>query len=203
MHGLPKLMAKEYLIIDGYNLMHAAGMARASYGPGDLGRCRDSLLEFLRSHLSPIQQQRTIVVFDAREPPPGGKRQFHLGRMLVLFAEAPGDADAEIEELIAGHSAPKQVKLISSDHRLQNAASRRKARFLDSEDWIDKLEQRGEQQQSSSEAPPQELRQDAKLTDAETEYWLNVFEDVGDEKGNEKRSIQGDLPDIIDEDTFQ
>ena len=31
------------LVIDGYNLMHAAGLARATYGPGDLERCHTAV----------------------------------------------------------------------------------------------------------------------------------------------------------------
>ena len=36
-------MADLYLF-DGYNLLHAAGLARANYGPGDLERARTALL---------------------------------------------------------------------------------------------------------------------------------------------------------------
>ena len=35
------------LLIDGYNLMHAAGFARVRYGPGDLERCRLRLLNLV------------------------------------------------------------------------------------------------------------------------------------------------------------
>jgi len=196
-------MAKQFLIIDGYNLMHAAGMARASYGPGDLADCRRQLLRFLQTHLTSAEQQRTTVVFDAREPPPGSRRSFQLGPLSVLYAEAPGDADVEIENLIAGHSAPKQVKLISSDHRLQIAASRRKAKFLDSEEWIAQLERREDSRHASTESKQEKLHRDKKLTDEETDYCLSVFDEIEDETGNGEKPFQGDLPDIIDEDTFE
>jgi len=63
-------MAQKFLIIDGYNLMHAAGMARERYGPGDLERCRERLLRFLHSRLTAEERKRTTIVFDAWDPPP-------------------------------------------------------------------------------------------------------------------------------------
>ncbi len=54
------------LIIDGYNLMHAAGLALRSYGPGELEACRQRLLQLLSDRLPLTQRRRTRVVFDAR-----------------------------------------------------------------------------------------------------------------------------------------
>ena len=45
-------MLRRYLIIDGYNLMHARGLARRTYGPGQLERCRRSSFATWRSILS-------------------------------------------------------------------------------------------------------------------------------------------------------
>ena len=63
-------MATPFHIIDGYNLLHAAGLGRPTYGPGDLERCRNRLLSFLRTHLRAAERARTTVVFDARDAPP-------------------------------------------------------------------------------------------------------------------------------------
>jgi uncharacterized protein len=168
-------MAREFLIIDGYNLMHAAGMARPNYGPGDLERCRNRLLRFLKSVLSAEARRRTTIVFDAWEPPPGRLSVYTVAGMTVQFAEAPGEADAAIEQLIAAHSAPKQVTVISGDRRLQQAASRRKSRFIDSEAWYTRWEHR----QPPEETPPSPSpKQDPDLSDQEVDYWLNIFGDI-------------------------
>src|SRR5690349_20885382 len=45
-------MSAGILLIDGYNLLHAAGMAQHDYGPGDLLRCRTRLLKWLLEKLS-------------------------------------------------------------------------------------------------------------------------------------------------------
>lgn len=133
-------MGVSFLIVDGYNLMHAVGLARARYGPGQLQKQRERLLAFLAEHVSAIQRLRTTVVFDARDAPPGLARHAVHAEMEIVFARPGDEADPLIEELIAAHSAPKQVLLVSSDHRLQKAARRRRARFIDSEAFAEKLE---------------------------------------------------------------
>src|ERR1700733_474484 len=91
---------RPYFIIDGYNLLHAAGLARRRYGPGQLERCRARLLEFLVTHLTDPELERTTVVFDAADAPPGLPRHFVVGGMTIRFAAAGKDADDTIEELI-------------------------------------------------------------------------------------------------------
>ncbi len=46
-------MTSTDLLIDGYNLLHAAGLGRARYGPGDLQRARQALLRKLFELLTP------------------------------------------------------------------------------------------------------------------------------------------------------
>src|SRR5579862_521982 len=100
------IMAASFLIIDGYNLMHAAGMARARYGPGDLQRARQRLLKLLVRTLTKPELQRATIVFDAREAPPHLPHTWTLSGMRILFANPDGDADVMIEELIAVHTSP-------------------------------------------------------------------------------------------------
>ena len=46
-----------------------------------------------------------------------------------------------IEEIVRTHSSPKQLIVVSSDHRLHKAALRRNAQPIDSDVWYDNLEQ--------------------------------------------------------------
>jgi len=168
-------MAKQFLIIDGYNLMHAAGLARPRYGPGDLERSRNRLLRFLKSALPDDLRRRTTIVFDAWEPPPGLQSTMMVEEMTVIYAVAPGEADAEIEKLIAAHSAPKQLTVVSSDRRLQQAAARRKARAIDSETWHAQWESRKGTAAKISEALPDRKPE---ISEEEVEYWLDIFDDL-------------------------
>lgn len=136
-------MARPYLLIDGYNLMHAAGLARRRYGPRQLERSRLQLLRHLARHLTAAERERTTIVFDAAAAPPDLARQMKFEDMTVCFAAPGQEADDTIEELITQHSAPRQIRLVSSDHRLQRSAQKRRGSFVDSEEFIEKLEHRG------------------------------------------------------------
>ena len=136
-------MPRRFLIIDGYNLMHAVGLARRTYAPGQLQRCRTQLLRLLASHLAGPERERTTIVFDAGEAPPDLPREMTAAGMRVCFASPGKEADDTIEELIAAHSSPRQIRLVSSDHRLQRSARRRRGEFVDSEDFASELESRG------------------------------------------------------------
>src|SRR3954470_17152587 len=98
-------MSRPYLLIDGYNLMHSAGMARRDYGPGQLERCRRQLLAYLAGHLTGPERERATIVFDAAEAPPDLPREMVYAEMSVRFASPGKDADDTIEEIIAAHSA--------------------------------------------------------------------------------------------------
>lgn len=163
-------------IIDGYNLLHAAGLARASYGPGDLEQCRQRLLGLVASGLSPKQRTRTIVVFDAKDPAIPDSPPSEQQGMLVWFAEGSGDADEVIERLIAAHTAPRRLCVVSGDRRLQRAARRRRAQFVDSEAFLRQLLI----SRRRTEPPPQDPcpKQSGVVTPAELTYWLREFSDV-------------------------
>ncbi len=132
-------MATPYLIIDGYNLMHAAGFARRSYAQGDLARCRRQLNQLLIADLDVTVLARATVVYDAFDSPSNSNRQHRHAGLAILFAPKGADADSEIERLLNQHSSPRQVLIVSSDHRLHKAAKRRKAKCIDSEDFLTAL----------------------------------------------------------------
>jgi uncharacterized protein len=174
-------MLRRYLIIDGYNLMHAAGFARRKYGPGQLERCRTQLLRHLARHLTGRDRERTTVVFDAADAPPDLPRRTTADGMSVCFASPGKDADDMIEELIAAHSAPRQIRLVSSDHRLQRSVRRRRGTFVDSEEFASELDRRGpvaEGAEHPPESPPDRSRKKTDDSGMDTESWLRIFGDM-------------------------
>ena len=128
------------VLIDGYNLLHAAGLAKAKYAPRELERRRARLLAKLKDLLDPAMLPRTTVVFDARLNPPPVRPDPPAGPITVIFAPRDREADDVVEELLAKHSSPKQVLVVSSDHRLHKAARRRGATAIDSDAFLDQLE---------------------------------------------------------------
>lgn len=136
-------MARLFLVIDGYNLMHAAGLGRSEYGPGELERNRNRLLHQIAGVLDKSVAADATVVFDAHLSAPRLTEEMLPTRpspLPVCFSRDGRDADEEIELILATHSSPRQVLVVSSDHRLHKAAARRKARCMDSEAFLRQFE---------------------------------------------------------------
>ena len=146
------------LLIDGYNLLHATAIV----GHGGLRGSREGLLRFLASAIDPRERPQTTIVFE---------------EMTIHFSSEYDNADELIEELIEAHSVPKSLLVVSSDHRLQRAARRRKAPFVDSDVWFaDALRRRA----ASRRPAPMVARPTGNLSAEEIDYWLSEFGDVGE-----------------------
>lgn len=163
------------LIIDGYNLMHAAGIVGRGAGPGFLERSRLAVLNFVVESLEPAALATTTVVFDARQAPPGLPRELRHGGITVRFASGYDSADELIEELIERDSAPRRLTVVSSDHRLHRAARRRKAHAIDSDRWYEQtIAERSKRQRAAKSTAP---KPPTPLATSEVEYWLAQFGD--------------------------
>ena len=164
------------LLIDGYNLLHVTGISGKGRGPGSFQRSREALLRFLAASLDASQRKDTTVVFDAAEAPPGLPSSLRHEEIRVRYARGYPDADTLIEELIQQDHAPRQLLVVSSDHRIQRAARKRRARTMDSDQWYTELWQRRAQTLSKSERPVPE-KPIGELSEAEIDYWVNEFSD--------------------------
>ncbi len=59
--------------------------------------------------------------------------------MRIQFAFDHAEADDLIEEMIDAHPDPQRLCVVSSDRRIQKNARRRKAKYVDSREWLDEL----------------------------------------------------------------
>ena len=166
-------MPVPFLIIDGYNLMHAAGLARVHHPPGDLANKRLALLSRLARRMTVEERKRCTVVFDAIDAPSNLPGRFSHEMMVVLFAEPGHEADEMIEKLISQHSAPRQVKVISSDHRLQSAIRRRRGLGIDSDVFLNDLESPNRQV-----SPLQRPASAKTVPEDDVGFWMDEFDDV-------------------------
>jgi len=162
------------ILIDGYNLLHASGVMGRGSGPGGLERSRTALLNLLAASLPAEELPRTTVVFDASEAPWGAARTLQHQGLTVRFADRDSDADTLIEELIKADSAPKRLTVVSSDHRLQRAAKRRKATAIDADQWLAQLLR--ERREPGEAAATENLKPEGPLSSGEVEFWLRQFE---------------------------
>jgi predicted RNA-binding protein with PIN domain len=160
-------------LIDGYNLLSAAGILGRGVGPGSLQRARLALLNFLAESLDPEDVPRTTIVFDAADSPPDLSRTVSHRGLTVRFASQYGEADELIEELIRTESAPRRLTVVSSDHRLQRAARRRKAQAVDSDAWYAQILRRRQERRQS--APTTPARPPVPLLAEDVDYWIRQF----------------------------
>ena len=128
-----------FIIIDGYNLLHTIGSRRSLGARGNLQRARMELAGHIAARMNPSQCERTTIVFDAlahsNDLPDSSTHQ----GISVLFSKGFPDADSMIEFLLQKHSSPKKVIVVSNDRRVQTAATRRRAAFVDCESWYESL----------------------------------------------------------------
>ena len=169
---LPQPVVIMAIYIDGYNLLHAAGIFPAKHLPGTLHHARGALLEALVQMLPERELAVTMIVFDAAEAPPGLPDRINFHGLDVRFAANHADADEMIEMLIDDCQSPRELVVVSSDHRIHRAARRRKATAIDSDVWF--------QQLSAKQQIIEEERITAKpqdpLTEGEVDYWMKAFE---------------------------
>lgn len=128
------------ILIDGYNLMFEFGLLQPLDEPGALRQARDRLLSRLVEWLGAQKATQTTIVFDAKRAPANLADEFVVRGIQVRFARGHDEADDLIEELIRVATAPQRLLIVSSDHRIQRAAKRRRARIIDCDEWLMQLE---------------------------------------------------------------
>src|SRR5690348_14856082 len=103
-------------LIDGYNLLHAMGLLHGRVGPTGLQKARLRLLGLLRGCYEDAAPEVTVV-FDAAGAPPGVEGDQEYQGIHIVFAVRKQTADDVIEHLIKRDSAPRQLVVVSDDHR--------------------------------------------------------------------------------------
>jgi len=161
------------LLIDGYNLLNAVGIVGRGVGRSSLEKSRRALLNFLAESLDAEEAARTTVVFDAADAPRGLPRVVEHRGLTVRFAAGYADADSLIEELIRADTAPRRLTVVSSDHRLQRAARRRRAKAVDSDVWFAEVARRRADRAQPLQTGP--AKPHVPLSEGEIAAWLERF----------------------------
>ena len=165
------------VLIDGYNVMFANGLLGKRLGPDGLRKIRHRFLNDLADALGPLDALETTVVFDAAQAPPGMPKQTPHKGLLVVFAVDDENADARIEHLIAKHSHPKGLTVVSSDRRIRQAATRRKARPVTAEAFWGELDARKRRKVPPPIDPPKPSLA-PQVSAEESAYWQREFRGV-------------------------
>lgn len=127
-------------IIDGYNLIFQCGLQTRAATDGLLQKARHRLVHEILARVPQAMACKITIVYDAAERPLLARGNSEaIGGIKIYYADQYDDADSMIEHLIAKHSVPRKLTVVSSDHRLHKAAMRRKAIPVDSDVWFDQL----------------------------------------------------------------
>jgi predicted RNA-binding protein with PIN domain len=166
-------------LIDGYNLMHAQGaLPGKEIGREAFRRKRRRFLNELASALGSQRALETMVVFDASAPPQDFGLETTYKGLSVVFAVGDENADARIERLIAEHSAPRSLTVVSSDRRIRRASARRRAISLSADEFLDELD-RYRSQSDRAKAGQAPVPDDSEpLSPSESEHWRQAFQDL-------------------------
>jgi len=163
-------------LIDGYNVMFAAGLLGKRFGPDGFRRVRSRFLNDLAAKLGPIESNLTTVVFDAKKVPEGLPSHHRHKGITVFFAVNNPTADERIAELIHSHSDPKRLMVISSDNQIRTAARRRKATSVTADDFLTKLVHDQRDRAIAIEAAKPE--KPMTLSQAESDFWVREFGEI-------------------------
>jgi predicted RNA-binding protein with PIN domain len=159
-------------LIDGYNLIHAVGLARKDLPAGTLKRARARLLDWLADVVK--DRSGTVrVVFDGVGSPANSPESEHRGvRVRFAFRKT---ADDEIEELLLAETRPEQIAVVSNDARVREAGRRRGSVVLTCEEFVDwTLDGQRNRATDLPRAPTDEKSQ-PRVSTNEMAVWLAAF----------------------------
>ena len=152
------------VIIDGHNLLWSIKNVEEQKSITDIALC-----QILDRYFSEVRQSAEII-FDGTGPP--DKTEFDgIRNLTVAYSGRSCDCDTVIEQKILASTAPKLLTIVSTDRRLRDAASVRKATSIKSEDFWDEVKKQLGKRKTAKEPPGKRTG----LTESETELWLKTF----------------------------
>jgi predicted RNA-binding protein with PIN domain len=151
------------LIVDAYNVLHCSHVLPERYA---LVSARGLCWMLDRS----AYRGRIAVVCDGA-PKPTENTELDIGRVELIYSGPNTDADTVIERLIEADTGPRDLLVVSNDHRIQRAARRRRAHVLGSEQFLRRLG-RTMQRLDRTDTPP---GPEKPAGTADPEAWMRLF----------------------------
>jgi predicted RNA-binding protein with PIN domain len=155
-------------LIDGYNLMHHIGLLHGPGGAVRLDSARRRLLDLV-SRQHGAARAAVTVVFDAGNGPKETDSDEFLNGLRVVFSKHD-TADDWIIQRVRTAVTPSQVTVVSNDHRVLLAASRRGCVAMGCEQYLDRRARPARPRATERRSDkPEGLDAD------ETQRWLREF----------------------------
>jgi predicted RNA-binding protein with PIN domain len=163
-----KRFARKILIVDGYNLIHAA--PHRFQKMTKLENRRSHLLKIINSSGS-LPYDKIIVVFDGQLSNLPNVKESE-GKVVEIYSGKHQEADQVIQELIRKESQNSQLKIVSSDHKIRNTARDHLVQVISSQQFWQSLSPTEQKKRGTSEGSSVSDRQ---LSDKEVKEWLKLF----------------------------
>ena len=157
------IMNPEWLIIDGYNLLHQDQECAALLRQ-DISTARQRLVRKIEKTALRMAPQTTIV-FDGREA--GVDPALTTTHLEIYFSPANLSADSIIERLVTRYARPEKILVITSDHAEHTTVSSAGAQVHSSQEFLAQC-QRETPRSSTKRTPP---GQEPKLGDLFPNEW--------------------------------
>jgi predicted RNA-binding protein with PIN domain len=138
-------MPYDWLIIDGYNLLHQVPELARMLG-SDLQGARHRLVRRVEATALGMARQTTIV-FDGREA--GSDPALTSKHLEVCFSPGKLSADSIIERLVCKFEAPGKILVVTSDHAEHDTVSSAGAHTMSSEEFLSRCERESKRKTGS------------------------------------------------------
>lgn len=161
--------APEELLVDGYNLAHAAPHLHPG-DPGDLEGIRRSVIRALAAWAARTGG-RVVLFFDGEAlpvRPVGGDTSVE-----VVFSRPPEKADDLIKRALQERHGSRRSRLVSSDRELRRWARRQRLSSTGAAEFLEELE--APPALAPQAGIPRELDPHLALDEAEVEDWARLF----------------------------
>jgi len=126
-------MRPDWLIIDGYNLLHEAAGLEALLR-SDIQLARHRLVRMVENTAHRMAQQTTIV-FDGQEY--GQDDALTSKHLEIFYSSGKHTADTVIERLVARFHRPEKILVVTSDRAEANAVLSDDAQVMSSNEFMD------------------------------------------------------------------
>jgi uncharacterized protein len=147
-------MKLDWLIIDGYNLLHQAdGLAELLQS--DIQLARQRLVRMVENTAHRMAPQTTIV-FDGRES--GQDASLTAKHLEIYFSPSNLSADTIIERLVCKFPTPGKILVVTSDHAEHDTVSSAGAHVMSSREFMAQCERDARKTIPKQTRPGQEPR---------------------------------------------
>ena len=151
-------------IIDGHNLLWAIQNPDEDISVTDVALC-----QALDTYFS-LTRDKAEIIFDGIGPP--DKSGFNnISNMEITFSGRNTDCDTIIEQRILDSTAPSHLTIVSTDRKIRDAASARKATSVQSDEFWAMITKRLSKQKRGKEPAAKRTG----ITESETAIWLKAF----------------------------